>query len=208
MVGLSVIIPHVPRAGNDWLVERCVRSLNGDYDELIIVVNECGLARAWNQGLRVARGEYLAMVTDDTVLMKGRLRDLCQPGTVVAAHILDCYWTRGFGDFYVWPRSVMDEVGMYDEAYEIGYWEDEDIIMRWREKGVPIVCSDSVHVWHEPDGSGQTLQHIDPTKGQANRDKFIAKWGGLPDRSDAERWYEERGPVRAVPPPPWEGRGE
>lgn len=57
-------------------------------------------------GVRVAQGEYIAVINSDIIMLSGDLRDLCVPGTVVSCG------NYGFqGCFHVVPRSVINEFG-------------------------------------------------------------------------------------------------
>ena len=127
---LSVIIPHWPiHPDVEPLLDRCVKSLSG-HDELVVVVNDgIGFAAAVNLGLRTARGDFMAVVSNDTVWRHGNLLDMCVPGAVTSPKLNDAiqdFW----GCFFVVPRDVYVKVGPLDERFGLAYYEDNDYVRR------------------------------------------------------------------------------
>lgn len=169
----SVIIPHWPLNQElDMLLEHCVRSLHAD--EIIVVVNEgIGFAKAVNQGLRLAHGDYLFVVNNDTVVLAGDIKDMCVPDTVTVPKI------HGQVDempraFYCMPRSVYKLVGGYDERFEMGYFEDDDFITRLSKYEVLIKTVGTVEVSHL---GGTTMHQLDRDAiFEANKERFYDKW--------------------------------
>lgn len=170
---ISVIIPHWPANQElDLLLEHCVKSIKAD--EIIVVVNEgIGFAPAVNKGLRLAHGDYLFVVNNDTVVIAGELRDMCVPDTVTVPKI------HGQVDdmpraFYCMPRSVYDLIGGYDERFKMGYFEDDDFITRLSKHEVPIKKIDTVEVNHLG-GTTMNLLNRDAIF-EANKERFYDKW--------------------------------
>src|SRR5262249_27901637 len=54
-------------------------------------------------------------------------------------------------------RSVIEEVGLLDEAYGLGFFEDDDYCRRAREAGYRLVIAHDVFVPHHPSVSYATL---------------------------------------------------
>lgn len=159
----------------DAALERCVVSLRG-HDELIVVVNDgIGFGPAVNRGLALARGDIIWVINNDTELVKGTL-----------AHASEYHITipsiEGQPDdapraFYAMPRCVYEEVGGYDERFEIGYFEDDDMIKRWLDAGIGFFRQPSIHVTHLG-GGGLTVKRFGEEElMRANRARFVAKWG-------------------------------
>lgn len=170
---ISVIIPHWSLNEElDLLLEHCVKSL--DADEIIVVINDgIGFGKAVNQGLRLANGEYLFVVNNDTVVLDGDLKDMCVPDTVTVPRI------NGQVDdmpraFYCMARSVYELIGGYDERFKMGYFEDDDFITRLHRHEVPIKKIDSVEVSH----LGGTTMHLLDRDAiyEENKEKFHDKW--------------------------------
>ena len=125
--------------------------------ERVIAVNDgTGYGRNVNLGLRLATGDYIAIVNNDCRLADGDVSDLCVPETVTSPLIIG--ERQGFGEsiepggfhgcFWVVPRPVLDRVGLLDERFEWGYWEDDDYIARLHEAGIPTRQVPSVRVKH------------------------------------------------------------
>jgi len=172
-MGISVIVPHYSyNAEIDRTLKRCVDSLSG-YDELIVVVNKgTGFAKAVNQGLKLAKGDYLMVVNNDIEWREGNLKDLCLEGMVASPKVngaIQPFW----GSFFCIPRKVYEEVGGLDEQFEIGYYEDEDYIKRLERAGVPMVCT-NCDIWTL---GGATMNQFNRDEIlETNRLKFEAKW--------------------------------
>lgn len=171
---ISVVIPH-------WnyddhmadVLKRCVDSLVG-YDELVIVDNDgIGFAKAVNRGLALAHGDYICVVNNDTILNKGSLADLCVKGTVTVPKI------TGQVDqlpraFYCMERTIYEQIGGYDEQFKVGYFEDDDMIIRWNIADIPIRTIDKVEVLHI---GSETMKNTDRDKAmETNRILFNKKW--------------------------------
>ena len=45
-------------------------------------------------------------------------------------------------------RDVLDRVGMLDEAFGLGFYEDDDYCIRARHAGYRLVCAEDVFVYH------------------------------------------------------------
>ncbi|HYG35119.1 MAG TPA: glycosyltransferase family 2 protein, partial [Clostridia bacterium] len=76
-------------------------------------------------------------------------------------------------------RDVLVKVGMLDERFEIGMFEDDDYALRVRQAGYRVVCVEDVFVHHFGQGSigelclaGEYDQILD-----TNRRRFEEKWG-------------------------------
>lgn len=180
---ISAIIPHWSLNKElDVLLEHCVASINAD--EIIVVVNDgIGFGKAVNQGLRLAHGDYLLVVNNDTVVLAGDLADMCIPDTVTVPRM-----TGQVDDmpraFYCMPRSVYDLVGGYDERFEMGYFEDDDFITRLSQYEIPVKKIDAVEVSH----LGGTTMHLLDRDAiyKANKERFYDKWfrGDSPDGNE------------------------
>jgi hypothetical protein len=182
---LSVVIPHWPIDEEvDLALRVCLASLPLDCEKIVVVNQGTGFAVNVNVGLRVATGDFVAVVTNDSRVVKGDVYDLCVPGTVTSPLVLEKPGIEpgGFhGAFWVAPRDVVDRVGFLDERFEGAFFEDDDYLERLRQAGIPTRQIASVHVASRR--IGLTMSKL-PDRGEtwfdANARRFEEKWGWIP----------------------------
>ena len=132
---VSVIVPIylnspvIPR-----LLSECVASLVG-YDELILQFDETGegFSKTVNKGVMRSKGDYIAIVNDDTRMLEGSLKEYCKPNTICRPTIVGL---NSKFPFAVMPRTVWDLIGGLDEDFKIGFYEDKLFLDIAAEKGV------------------------------------------------------------------------
>jgi glycosyltransferase involved in cell wall biosynthesis len=187
---LSAVIPHWPLDDEvDQALRTCLASLPSTCEKIVVVNAGTGFAVNVNLGLRVATGEYVAVVTNDSQVVEGDVYDLCVPGTVTSPVVLEKPGIEpaGFhGAFWVAPREVLELIGPLDERFEGGFYEDDDYLQRLRRAEVPTrqiasVCVRSRRI-------GLTMSKL-PDRGQkwlaSNERRFEEKWGWVPPPLDA-----------------------
>jgi len=187
---LSVVVPHWPLDDEvDAALEVCLASLP-DCEKIVVVNQGTGFAVNVNIGLRLASGEYVAVVTNDTRVVEGDVYDLCVSGTVTSPFVLEKPGIDpgGFhGAFWVAPRQVLDTVGFLDERFEGAFFEDDDYLQRLRRARIPTKQVASVRVWSRR--IGLTMSKL-PDKGQGwlakNERRFEEKWGWVPPPTDPD----------------------
>jgi O-antigen biosynthesis protein len=188
-VRLSVVVPHWPIDDEvDEALAACLRSLPEDCEKLVIVNEGTGFARNVNLGLRLASGDFVAVVGNDSTVVAGDVYDLCVPGTVTSPVVEGKPGIEpgGFhGAFWVAPREVIDRVGLLDERFEGAFFEDDDYLERLREAGVPTRLVEAVRVSSRR--VGLTMSKIRPQADAwywANQARFAEKWGWTPPPTD------------------------
>jgi GT2 family glycosyltransferase/glycosyltransferase involved in cell wall biosynthesis len=76
------------------------------------------------------------------------------------------------------PRRVLDQIGLLDERFGLGMFEDDDFSLRVRRAGFRLVCTDAAFVHHF---HSATMRRLSPEEYrrlfEANRVKFEQKWG-------------------------------
>ncbi|MBC8492492.1 MAG: methyltransferase domain-containing protein [Chloroflexi bacterium] len=74
-------------------------------------------------------------------------------------------------------RQVIDAIGLLDEQYEIGMFEDDDFALRARLAGWRVVCAQDVFIHHEGRASFRQLGEKRYREiFETNRAKFEQKW--------------------------------
>lgn len=186
---LSVVVPHWPLDEElNEALRSCLASLPPDCEKLVVVNQGTGFAHNVNIGLRLAAGDYVAVVSNDSRVVEGDVYDLCIPGTVTSPLVLEKPGIEraGFhGAFWVSPREVLDQVGLLDERFEGAFFEDDDYCERLRQAHIPIRQIDSVQVWSRR--VGLTMSKL-PDRGKEwlarNERRFEEKWGWAPPPVD------------------------
>lgn len=86
-------------------------------------------------------------------------------------------------------RSLLDHVGLLDERFATGMFEDDDFCVRVRQAGYRVICATDIYIHHWQrasfDLSGQTRYNA---LFSANRQRFEEKWG--------RPWVPHSGPKR------------
>jgi GT2 family glycosyltransferase len=159
------------------------------YDELILVVNEgTGFGKAVNQGLRLAKGNYIAIVNNDIQFEEGSLKDLATD------KIVSPLWGRkggtGIGiDFlascFCFPRVVYEKIGGFDERFNLGDYEDNDWYARAKEAGFEFEHNPKVRIYGKQGYTKSRMKNFS----EVNKEKYLMKWGKLPEPFQ-ETYYE------------------
>jgi hypothetical protein len=92
-------------------------------------------------------------------------------------------------------RDVVEQVGLLDERFEVGLFEDDDYSARVRDAGYRVVCAEDAFVHHFGESSFGTLV---PTGRygelfRANKERFEEKWGVAwqPHLRRPNAWYRD-----------------
>ncbi len=150
------------------------RALNDDVDLVIANDSNLGFAKAVNQGIRASDADYVVIQNNDTVMQTpgdydrlaawleldsalgcvGPLTNAAEseqrvegPGAVGDGY----FTTGGLVAFFctMFPRRVIDEVGLLSEDYGLGYGEDNDYCIRLRQAGYKLGIARDVYVHHD-----------------------------------------------------------
>jgi len=176
-MSISLIIPTLEvDEGKKEILARCIRSFEGQYNELIIIPDkDISLAQKINKGLKQAKGDYLIVSNDDVIARSGELRQLCVPGEVHSPVVHGGIDKTFHGHMWCLPREVYEQVGGYDESCPGVYYQDSEFWVRLILAGIPVVKNESVHIDHpEP---GRTLKHLANNNNDLCRDWFVSKHG-------------------------------
>jgi glycosyltransferase involved in cell wall biosynthesis len=173
---LSVIIPfYYGKPNKVDLLHECIRSIGDEPDEILVIGNtSAGLPWSLNKGLRSASGDFLLIVSDDMVLTRGKLSDLCHEEFVT--HPLISNEPQIFGGCVCYPRHVYEAVGDYDENFLQGYYDDDDYFIRVGKAGYERIVVSGVNMYH--DDPGHTLRSLVTNEMmEYNKQYLMQKWG-------------------------------
>ncbi len=75
-------------------------------------------------------------------------------------------------------RTLLDKIGLLDERFGIGMFEDDDFSMRVRDAGGRVICAEDVFIHHWGRASfGELEQNAYNRVFEENRKRFEEKWG-------------------------------
>lgn len=81
-----------------------------------------------------------------------------------------------FGFCMLTKRKIFDEIGLFDEKYGMGYFEDTDFSLRAKQKGYKSVRALAAYVYHKESASFKLLGNLDSTFKKSKK-LFESKWG-------------------------------
>ncbi len=165
-----------------------------------------GFIQAVNQGIRASRAPWVCLLNNDTVVTAGWLEEMIRVGesdpriglvnptsNSLGFHAgktpLETYarslreqsgrWTElttALGFCLLARRSLFDQVGLLDEAYGMGNFDDDDLSRRVREAGKLCVRAGGAYVYHEEKVSFRELPGWEK-EFEENRRRFQRRWG-------------------------------
>jgi GT2 family glycosyltransferase len=161
-----------------------------------------GFARAVNQGIAASGAPCVCVMNNDTVVSPGWLKEMIN---VFASHpeigilnpssntsgqkgsdpfssgsdpfssqVQELYRARGF--CMLIRREVIEKIGLFDEAYGLGYFEETDYSCRAQEAGFRIARVKGAYVHHEEALSFKKLPRAKELF-ERNEKVFHEKWG-------------------------------
>lgn len=196
-----------------------VKSLKEKYDLVKIILNEenKGFAKANNQGIQIAEGNYVIFLNNDTVVTHGWLTkminyldnnpDIGLIGPVTnfcgnEARIEPDYqnliemdpfatqrWRLYEGKSFdikmlalfcaATRRDVLEKVGLLDEKFGIGMFEDDDFSHRMKINGYKVVCAEDIFIHHFGQVAFKNLINNGAYNKifTENKEYFEKKWG-------------------------------
>jgi GT2 family glycosyltransferase len=196
-------------------------------DNAILNRRNLGFAHGMNQGLAVARGQYVAFCNNDTILPRGWASMLLETaaahptaGIVVpaltaargsvtvrsepgdAVEVLPPFSAPPGAVVYVMRADLVRQLGAWNEEYEIASGEDLDLAFTVWVNDLDIVYDQRVLVDHVGKGSASRLEDW-TSLWDRNRRRFFEKWKGdglVPrlETCDEARYERNRATSRAV----------
>ena len=161
-----------------------------------------GVAGAWNQGVAASRGSYVVLVNNDVLVTPGWLgrlmtfmeaegHGIASPAIRAGPLNYDLFayaeaFTRtcaratrreASGCCMVIAREVFDRVGLFDEGFRIGTFEDTDFFWRARCAGITMAMTGAVLVHHFGEVTQREVRRVLGAYWRPNASRFAAKWG-------------------------------
>lgn len=149
-----------------------------------------GCAVSWNDGLRVAKGQYLVVLSDDVSVSANWLECMSAcfdkfPNALASMTAVEHMpvgkepeekrvWIPACC-FMILPKTL-DIVGYFDEQFHPFNYEDVDYWTRLCQSGHTIARDYSVLVGHK---EGQVIHSIEDNNSvdKKNRERYMQKWG-------------------------------
>ena len=162
--------------------------LKSEADIYIRNEKNVGFGAACNMAAKKATGDYLALTCVDVEMLQGSFNDLVSelrdfavlcPSFKNKGQVLEkdkIYLNETDGAVYCMPIRVYKDIGLYDERYKIGYFEDLDLWKRLRNANYPLGRSGSMLVNHL-EGTTQKKLGTRDKYFEENHRKYIEKWG-------------------------------
>lgn len=176
---ISLVIPHYPSEQTDIALAECLKSYTGHYDELMLVINDgIGYGPAVNWGLKWTTGDYIVVSNNDITLLEGSLRELAHPKRITIPIIEPPAKDSMPRAIFCMPRWAYRQITscgfFYDPRFEVGYWEDDDLIRRLGS--IKVATVERVKVNHF-NGGGMTMKQFGEQEWHdKNAEVFKNKW--------------------------------
>jgi len=139
-----------------------------------------GFAGAMNTGLKMAKGEYYCFLNNDTVVVPGWMDEMMKafedadvglavPTFHATQHAQNPDNNGGqqfdyvdnpflvIGVCYLVPRTVIDDIGKWDEEFGLGGGDDNDFNIRVLRAGYKIVIARRSYIYHYGSASFREL---------------------------------------------------
>mgnify|MGYP002515285135 FL=1 len=211
---LIVVDNHSTDGTVDYLKELDAKKI----PNVTVILNEenLGFAGGNNSGIEKAKGEYVILLNNDTVVTRGWITNLtkhmehnskyamCNPVTnsigneskiavkysnkVEMEEFAYLYTGTHMGQEYtdvdrlplfatIIRKSIMEEVGMLDDEYKIGMFEDDDFAESVLNAGYKIAIVEDAFVHHINNGSFKKLEDEEYKRiFETNKKLFEEKW--------------------------------
>ncbi len=186
---LRHIILNVDNRGFAAANNQGLAVASGDY--LILLNNDTFVTRGWVRGLltHLRSDERIGMVGPVTNNIGNEARiqidysdmeEMAEKSSqYTALHRGRCFQLPTLAFFCVaMPRATYEKIGPLDEAFQIGFFEDDDYCRRVEQAGLRVVCAEDVYVHHHLSASFDQLKQED-RQALFERNKLIyeTKWG-------------------------------
>lgn len=184
---ISVVIPHYPIGDTNKALDKCVKSLSQrGATEIIVYTNYGdGYSKAVNAGMKLASGDFICVVNNDTEVVDGFLSWLCKENAIATPMIFPPARDTYPRCFFCVPRHHYEQLkefksdDFFDERFHPGYFEDDDLIQRIKLLDIRVEYVANVVVHHQ-NGGGLTMKQLGEQESfDINKKRFEEKWGEI-----------------------------
>ncbi len=173
---------------------------------LIRNATNLGFIQATNQGIRASQSPWVCLLNNDTVVTPGWLTEMLRvaqadssiglvnptsnslgfsPGRLTPGEYAKSLqsqsgqWTElstALGFCLLARRRLFDRIGLLDESFGMGNFDDDDLSRRVQAKGLRSVRACAAYVFHEEKASFRELAGWEEAF-EKNRQRFEERWG-------------------------------
>ena len=191
----------VDNGSTDGSVE-VLRAYEDDRTRFLSLPENLGFAGGSNKGIEIASGDAVCLLNSDTLPTRGWLTELMSVRSEKGAGLVGPYTDHAkkpqrrkpwFGRWPPWflpttqlemlsffcvliGREVLDQVGLLDERFGLGTFEDDDYCRRARDAGLTLWVAGRSWVWHEAHATFKANRLDDRAEQERNRGIFEEKW--------------------------------
>lgn len=174
-----------------------LKNIAAGHGEVSIVTNKenAGWVKSINQGLAVSEAGYICFMNNDTMVRTpdwlNKLMETCDSDASIGIAnpvfdikvpeskkaYIEVDFCRGY--CMLIKRDVVDRIGVLDEAYGMGYYDDDDYSVRAIKAGFKCVRVNNVFVEHLRDSTFSAVFAPDKMRElhAKNKELFYSKWG-------------------------------
>ncbi len=200
-----ILVDNGSRPPTRELLERFARE-GGLPARILRNERNLGFIRAANQGIRAATSPWVCLLNNDTVVTQGWLQEMIRVaqanpkigllnptsnslGFDAGRMPLDEFarglkaqsgqWAElsvALGFCLLARRDLFDRIGLLDESFGMGNFDDDDLSRRARQAGLLSARACAAYVYHEEKASFRRLPGWEK-EFERNRRRFEQKWG-------------------------------
>jgi GT2 family glycosyltransferase len=178
------------------------KTLVGPHTHLLRLSNNLGFAGGANAGIKVAKGDAVCLLNSDTIPTAGWLSRMNRVRLKQNAGLVGPYTNKAKGPqrkkpIHRWfpfiklktrelpmlpffcvliDRKVLDAIGLLDERFGLGTFEDDDYCRRARDAGFTCFVAGNSWVWHEGHATFNANGLSDAVEQERNQAVYDAKW--------------------------------
>lgn len=161
-----------------------------------------GVAKAWNKGIELSKGEYLCFINSDVEVYDDWLENMVRCLNTVdmimatpmyaypygratrAKELMDDVIENEYSDFcdfscFMTKKRIFDEIGLFDENIELGWGEDIDFKFRLEQRKLLYKSTKKVNTHHIGMATGFSMMNHGEKVNEAmdkNREYIKNKW--------------------------------